>query len=133
MALQRIIPHNNYIYLPCSIVACGCALDYQAQTLLTGNSVKTVQKAAEAFYYKEDGYLTLENLNRLVRQLLRVKRGGYHYYRRGERRFLCNIDFTGKLAIVLVYGHVIFVADNVYYSFFNNLDDSVVAIWELER
>jgi hypothetical protein len=129
--MERIVPANAYASLPCTIVACGSALECMEKAP-AGSCMKQVRQDADQLDYHADGYLSLEGTNKLVRGLMKVKRGGYKYYKRNERRKLRDFDFTDKQAIVMVYGHCIFVDGHTYTSYFNNELDDVVAVWELE-
>jgi hypothetical protein len=129
--MNNIIPAEQYEYTPCTIVACGCALDFFRKTKF-GQSKFDVDRMAGDLQYHDDGYLSLQGTNKLVRSLFKVRRGGYHYFKRGERPKLSEYDFGSDSAIVMVYGHCIFVDKQDYYSFFDNENDNIVAIWVLE-
>jgi hypothetical protein len=105
----RKIPENKYIGLPCSVVAVSCA---------KGELIMATTRA--------DGWMSLQGMNKFVRNNFQVKK--YQYYKRGERTKLKDYNFTGK-AIAIVLGHCIYVNGNSYYSFFDNADDDVVAVW----
>lgn len=108
----RVIPDKSLEGLPCSSVAISCALGRKV-VLPTSH---------------DDGYMTLKDNNRHVREHLSVAR--YKYFKRGERPLLRELDL--EKAIVCVYGHLIYVQGREYYSFFDNEDDEVVAYWELK-
>lgn len=109
----RKIPENIYIGLPCSIVAVSCA---------KGELTMATTRA--------DGWMTLQGMNKFVRANLPVKK--YLYFKRGERTKLKDFIFTDN-AVVMVLGHSIYVEGNTYYSFFDNSNDDVVAVWYLKR
>lgn len=129
--MVQITPVQFYDNTPCTMVACGCALDY-FRHVPGGQSRFDVSQAILGLKYHNDGYLSLQGTNKLVRQLLHVSKGGYKYFKRNERSRLRDYDFEGKSAIVMVLGHCIFVSGNDYYSFFENEDDDIVAIWFVE-
>lgn len=129
--MKNIIPVPAYEEIPCTVVACGCALDYFRKAP-AGSSKFDALRAAMELQYHDDGYLSLQGTNKLVRSLFEVPRGGYRYYKRNERKQLFQCDFDGKNAIVMVLGHCIFVTGDGYYSFFDNHSDDVVAVWIVE-
>jgi hypothetical protein len=109
--MNQIIPNDELQGLPCSNVAVSCAL-------------------GETIIYKtshNDGWMTLKDNNKFVREYLNVRR--YRYFKRGERPLLK--DLTLDKAIVCVYGHLIYLEGSNYWSFFDNESDEVVAYWEL--
>lgn len=126
--MRQVVPSDSYNNIPCTIVACGCGLDY-FRKCKGGQSKFDVINIASNLAYHSDGYLTLQGTNRLVRSLFKVTRGGYMYFKRGTRPKLSEYDFEGKNAIVMVLGHCIFVTGNEYHSFFENGNDDIVAIW----
>lgn len=111
--MNQVLPNPSLAYYPCSIVAVSTA---KKQLTITTD-------------IKKDGYLTLKNFNRFIRANMSVEK--YVYYKRTERKPLKEFHFDGK-AMVLVLGHCIYVDKDNYYSFFNNDDDMVVAIWYLK-
>lgn len=112
--MRRITPPPEYYGEPCSIVGIDRA---------TG--VHPTFKASHA-----DGYMTLKDQNKFVRQLCKVKK--YTYYKRSERPKLKDLHIQGK-ALVCVYGHFLYLEGETYWSFFNNENDDVVAVWELNE
>lgn len=79
---------------------------------------------------RKDGYALLNAANTWIRENLPVKRR--KDYRRGKRPRLKDLHLDG-MAIVCVYGHYIFVDHELYWSFFDNDEDEVVAVWELDE
>ena len=77
---------------------------------------------------RDDGYATLRAANKFIRANLPVARR--RDFKRGERPKLRELSFAGK-AIVCVLGHYIFLDGDDYWSFFDNEEDDVVAVWEL--
>lgn len=116
--MNRIEPSLLYNQMPCSIVAISCAC---------GN-LQHVLKESEALDYRADGYLTLQQMNKLVRSCLSVKRR--IDFKRGERPKLKDLHIDEK-AIVCVLGHYLYLNNDIYYSFFDNDEDDVVAAWLL--
>ncbi len=104
--------------VPCSIVAVTTACDLIKGTTYTENYPEL----------KENGWSTLEETNKYLRANLKVKRKTY--FKRSERVRLKDLHFKGK-AIVCVYGHLIYLENETYYSFFNNENDKVVCVWEI--
>lgn len=128
--LKRIVPDRIYAGMPCSVVAVGCAMK-----LTDIRDVKDLFGAALTGQYgpklHEDGYLSLDGLNGLIRAYLSVKRRVS--FKRGERPTLR--DFThgfGGRAVICLEGHYIYLEHGKYYSYFLNGDDKVVEVWYLE-
>jgi hypothetical protein len=110
--MKQIIPNSELQGLPCSNVAVSCAL---GKTVICKTS-------------HDDGWMTLKDNNKFVREYLNVRR--YKYFKRGERPLLKELVLDK--AIVCVYGHLVYLEGNNYWSFFNNENDEVVAYWELK-
>lgn len=122
--MQRVTPRNFYLDLPCSVVSIGCA----SETLhgrFDFNEIRQFSDTASA----NDNYATLKSVNEQIRRFLPVKK--YTYFPRAQRVPLYRW-WSGKRAIVCVYGHYIFCDGDKYYSYFDNARDMVVAVWELE-
>lgn len=118
---MRITPSNIYNNLPCSIVAVGCAL---------GDEEGKIIKEVEGL--KDDGYLTLDNMNRYIRSQLPVQKK--EYFRKGERLLLGDFLMGNKRrAVVCLLGHYVYVDGENYYSFFKNEYDEVVCVWWLKE
>lgn len=121
--MKRIIPDKIYKRRPCSVVAVGCALHIADSRALRG---------LYSDLLREDGYLSLDGMNRLIRANTSVVRR--INYRRGERpclRDFCH-GFDGD-AIVCVAGHFVYVTHGDYYSFFWNGSDEVISVWILKN
>lgn len=110
--MKRIIPDDILKNLPCSNVAISCALGKYLKLPTT----------------RKDGYMTLKDNNKYIRDYLDVKR--YKYFKKAERPKLTDLSLNK--AIVCVYGHYIYLEKDHYWSFFDNTNDLVVAYWELE-
>lgn len=121
--MKRISPKDFYLDLPCSVVSIGCALE-TLRGSFDYDKIKAFSEQASA----NDNYATLRSVNEQVRKFFNVKK--YTYYTRAERKTLKECC-SGKTAIVCVYGHFVFVNGDSYYSYFDNANDKVVAVWEL--
>ena len=121
--MKRITPKDFYLDLPCSVVSIGCASETLHGSFDYGK-IKAFSEIASA----NDNYATLRSVNEQVRKFFNVKK--YTYYTRAERKTLK--EFRGINAIVCCYGHFIYLNGDNYYSFFDNENDKVVAVWELK-
>lgn len=115
--MNQIIPDRKYKGLPCSIVAIGCA---------TGGKIVNVNT-------NNEGYATLKNADRVIRQNCMVKK---YTYLPKEKRIPLWRAFQGKQAgrfIICVLGHFLYADFSLqeYWSFFDNSNDMIVAVWEL--
>lgn len=119
--MKRIKPEPFYDGLPCSIVAIGCALGRNPM----GELQELYRQAS-----RNDNYAALRSVNQAIRKVLDVKK--YTYFPREQRVTLKEMHINGK-AIVCVYGHYLYAdsTENTYYSFFDNENDKVVAVWEI--
>ena len=79
---------------------------------------------------RSDGYATLDAANRWIRDNLRIRKR--IDFKRGERPKLKDLHLQDK-AIVCVLGHYIFLDHETYWSFFDNEEDDVVAVWVLKE
>lgn len=120
--MKRIVPDDMYQGLPCSAVALGCALNASVDRLngLISNDLH------------QDGYLSLDGMNRLIRANMGVKKKVV--YKRGERPVLRDWahEHLGVRAIICVQGHFIYYDGRDYHSFFWNGGHLIVCVWELE-
>lgn len=116
--MNRHNPDSHLNGIPCSVVA--------VSTALGEIPVGTIEYMRNL---KADGYASLNVANRYIRDNLKVKRR--KDYRRGERPKLKDLHLEGK-AVVCVYGHLIYLDHEDYWSFFENEEDDVVALWEIE-
>lgn len=133
----RIIPKMQYYGSPCSHVAVQTARDE-----LIMDDIRPVGDKWLPRIKSKDGWCTLSDMNRCVRKYFNVaKRVDY---KRGQRPtlsyFLRNIEnmfgneYLSYSAIIVVYGHCIFMDKNKnYYSYYENEDDEVVAVWFLKN
>ena len=120
--MKRITPKDFYLDLPCSVVSIGCASETLHGSCDYGK-IKEFSEMASA----NNNYATLRSVNEQVRRFFQVKK--YTYYKRAERKTLK--EFRGITAIVCCYGHFVFLNSNEYYSYYDNANDKVVAVWEL--
>lgn len=79
---------------------------------------------------RKNGYASLNAANTWIRENLPLKRR--KDYRRGRRPKLKDLHLDG-IAVVCVLGHYVFLDHEVYWSFFNNEEDEVVTVWELDE
>ena len=118
---MRYIPEEYLADLPCSIVAIASAkkdLNIYRETIFPKE-------------LREDGYLDLNAMNKLVRDNLPVKKK--QYFKKTERISLEDfLDINEEKCIVCVYGHYIYVNKANYESFFENEKDKIVCIWFLK-
>lgn len=122
--MNRITPDDIFNGYPCSFVAVNTAM-----WVNDDSCTKTLTDMPDGLK-RADGFLSLNNLNKYARANLDIKRR--LYFKRGERSKLKDLHLDGR-AIVVVYGHCIYVDHETYYSFFDNENDDVVSIWELKR
>ncbi len=117
--MSRITPSAKYRGLPCSYVGTGCAYE---------DVFKKPFDIPLPEGLKDDGWLTLENENRYIRQYLPIKKK--QYFKRNERITLWEfLETNTERCGVCVYGHFIYVNGKDYWSFFNNEEDPVVCVW----
>lgn len=110
--MKRRKPNDTLRGKPCSIVAVSCALGGKAKGKPT----------------LKDGYATLASANKYIRENLNVKKRTD--FKRGQRPKLKDLHLDGK-AVVCVLGHFLYLDHEDYWSYFNNENDPVVAMWEL--
>ena len=120
--MNRITPKDFYLDLPCSVVSIGCASELLRGTF-DYDKIRVFSEQAS----RNDNYATLRSVNEQVRRFFQVKK--YTYYTRAERKALRQFQLEN--AIVCVYGHFVYVHGDSYYSYFDNDNDKVVAVWEL--
>ena len=115
--MTRIIPDEDLINSPCSVVA------------VTMAKRKRGEEPIGYPLLREDGYASLYVSNQYIRLNFPVKKRTD--YKKADRPKLKDLHIE-KTAIVCVLGHLIYVDGDTYYSFFDNNEDSVVAVWELK-
>lgn len=119
---MRYLPRDVYDCFPCSYVAVGCAYENT-----NGKAFNLPLQDG----LKDDGYFTLDNMNKFIRGIFSVKKKVY--YKRNERMILSEFLKTNtENCIVCLLGHYIFVSEKDYWSFFDNVNDDVVCVWYLK-
>ena len=142
--MQRIIlrkspPDAAWGILPCSKCAVLTAISMKASEIKPDPNY--LGKPADILLYyppeyklKAGGYATLNSMNKLVRGNLTVSKRVD--YKRGERPllkdFLSEHPDPGDSTIICCLGHYIYAEGLIYYSFFENFYDEVVAVWFLK-
>ena len=116
--MERITPKSYLSGYPCSLVAVSCALG-----MMPPDAAEYLTKL------RKDGYATLAVSNRFTRDNLDVRKRVD--YKRGQRPKLKELHVTEK-ALVCVYGYLVYVEQETYWSFFDNENDEVVAVWYLK-
>lgn len=115
--MNRLTPRYDLYDKPCCITAVVCAAG-------TDDIVDNLEYLPS----RGEGYATLDAANKFIRTNLHVKK--ITKYRRCERPLLKDLHFDGK-AVVCVRGHYLYLDHENYYSFFDNENDPVVAVWSL--
>ena len=122
---------DNYLmYQPCSVVALNCALKDMGL-----GSEEWLDDFATYIQPKENGYVSLNDFHKAIKHFF--PNAKKIYFPKKDRETLVENQaqygaFTNRKAIVCCLGHYIYVNHNTYYSYFNNDDDLVVAIWFLD-
>lgn len=122
--MKRIVPNRMFEGVPCSAVAVGCAMGITSKTQISSLISEELT---------DDGYLSLNGMNKLIRANMAVKKRVN--YKRGERPMLkefAHADGKGKKAIICVAGHFIYFDGRDYHSFFWNGSDPVISVWYIE-
>ena len=131
--VRRHIPGEVYVENPCSLVAVGCAsIGCKPSSLEFFRFMSDNDGLFGSLSYKKGGYLSLPEMNRLVRSVLSVRK--YVYCKKGFRVPLSAFLslYPQDNAIVVVTGHVVYAHKGSYDSFFDNGRDLVTAVWFLE-
>lgn len=103
---------------PCSVVALNDAFADFGKEQIEPNKV----------HCYSNGYCPLKVMNTFIKKhFLSI----YKYYGKNERKPLKEFSFNKTKAIVCVQGHYIYVDGDTYYSYYDNEDDPVIAIWIL--
>lgn len=127
--IHRQIDSKSYYGLPCILVAIDQAYkcfdkEFPARKMLEFPLFKN----NELFY--KNGYCSLRKARECINYLFKVK--SYKFIKGERRKPLKDYDLIGKY-IILVKGHYVASWNNTYFSIFNNDNDEVVALWELEE
>ena len=124
----RQIDSKSYNGLPCILVAIDQAYkcfgkEFPARKMLEFPLFKNNE------LFDKNGYCSLRKARECINYLFKVK--SYKFIKGKRRKPLKEYDFIGKY-IILVKGYYIASWNNTYFSIFNNDNDEVVALWELE-
>lgn len=121
--MKRMTPDVIFNAKPCSAVAIGCA---------KGITRRSAVQALCSPSLREGGYLSLKDMNALVRANLEVAKR--ENFKRGERPLLREFakQHRGQKAIVCVVGHYVYFDGKDYWSYFWNGGDEVVSVWYIE-
>ena len=129
--MKRITPNDVYAGMPCSVVAVGTAMGVTDRSVVNG----LYGDALSGSYgpkLQEDGYLSLNGLNGLIRAKLSVvKRENFKRGQRPALRDWAHGDGKGRRAVVCVLGHYLYFDGRDYHSFLWNGGDPIVAVWYL--
>ena len=121
--MMRIEPRDYFKDKPCSYVSVGvCCED------LTG----TPFGAAMPEGLRKNGYLTISDMNKYIRDNLRIFKK--YTYQKVERVTLKEYLKTHKgQGIVCVPGQFVYVREGDYWSYVNNDNDEVICEWRLKE
>ena len=115
--IYRRHPDPIFTGIPCSMVAVGTA---------------TGAMPPKPSGLRQNGYLSLDCMNRYVREHLSIRRKVQ--FRKAERPTLKEfLESNNEKCVICVLGHYIFADHNTYWSFLRNAQDRVVAVWYLWR
>lgn len=124
----RQIDSKSYNGLPCILVAIDQAYNFFGKEFPARKMLEfPLFKNNELF--DKNGYCSLRKARECINYLFKVK--SYRFIKGKRRNPLKEYDLMGKY-IILVKGHYVASLDNTYFSIFNNDNDEVVALWELE-
>ncbi|MBR6287094.1 MAG: hypothetical protein IKR18_08945 [Bacteroidaceae bacterium] len=119
---MRITPRDKYLYEPCSFVSTGCAYED-----ITGKTFDAELPDG----LRDNGYLTLDNMNSFIRLFLPVKKK--IFFPKGERLTLREYLLANQeKCIICVLGHFLYANRQDYWSYFDNDGDPVVCVWLLK-
>lgn len=120
---MRIEPSERYYDKPCSYVAVGCAYE---------NIFNKKFEVGLPSGLKNDGYLSLNFMDKFAREILSIKKKTY--FKRDQRiRLKDFLKDNRKKYCVCVLGHFLYVNNGDYWSFFENEEDYIVCVWEIEE
>lgn len=105
---------------PCSVLAICLAM-----AAFHKNSGKEITPK-----YDKAGYCKLKDIDDEIKKHFTVKK--YKYFKGNERKKLKDYTKFPGIYIVCVKGHYILASEDVYYSFFDNSEDEVIAFWLLD-
>lgn len=126
----RITPDAVYEGLPCSIVAVGTAMGETDRTVVN-SLLQDAKNGSFGARLHDDGYLSLDGLNGLIRAKLSVrKRENFKRCERPALRDFAHSHLRQK-AVICVLGHYLYFDGRDYHSFLWNGGDEVVSVWYL--
>lgn len=125
----RQIDSESYNDIPCILVAIDQAYkcfdkEFPARKMLEFPLFKNNE------LFDKNGYCSLRKARECINYLFKVK--SYKFIKGERRKPFKEYDLIGKY-IILVKGHYVTSWNNTYFSLFNNDNDEVVALWELEE
>ena len=119
--ITRKEPDKKYRGQPCSVTCVGTAYD---------NVHTWPFEIVKPEGMRYDGYLKLHNMNRFAREYLPIARRVD--FKKSERPQLKEFLQTNEAqCCICVLGHYLYADARTYWSFFNNDDDEVIAVWYL--
>lgn len=119
--IVRKEPDKKYRGQPCSVTCVGTAYDHIHTWPFT--IIKP-----EGMRY--DGYLRLRDMNQFAREYLPIAKR--IDFKKNERPRLKEFLQTNETrCCICVLGHYLYADAQTYWSFFDNDDDKVIAVWYL--
>lgn len=119
--IVRKEPDKKYLGQPCSVTCVGTAYDHIHTWPFT--IIKP-----EGMRY--DGYLRLRDMNQFAREYLPIAKR--MDFKKNERPRLKEFLQTNETrCCICVLGHYLYADAQTYWSFFDNDDDKVIAVWYL--
>lgn len=119
--IVRKEPDKKYRGQPCSVTCVGTAYDHIHTWPFT--IIKP-----EGMRY--DGYLRLRDMNQFAREYLPIAKR--IDFKKNERPRLKEFLQTNETrCCICVLGHYLYADTQTYWSFFDNDDDKVIAVWYL--
>ena len=119
--IVRKEPDKKYRGQPCSVTCVGTAYDHIHTWPFT--IIKP-----EGMRY--DGYLRLRDMNQFAREYLPIAKR--IDFKKNERPRLKEFLQTNETrCCICVLGHYLYADAQTYWSFFDNNDDKVIAVWYL--
>lgn len=114
-------PDKKYRGQPCSVTCVGTAYDHI-------HTWPFMIVKPEGIRY--DGYLSLKYMNQFTREFLPVAKKVN--FKKNERPQLKDFLSTNDASCcICVLGHYLYADTQTYWSFFDNDNDEVIAVWYL--
>ena len=114
-------PDKKYRGQPCSVTCVGTAYDHIHTWPFTIIKPKGM---------RYDGYLRLRDMNQFAREYLPIAKR--IDFKKNERPRLKEFLQTNEIrCCICVLGHYLYADAQTYWSFFDNDDDKVIAVWYL--